>query len=449
MKICQKMKLSVIKIVLFIYMLFFFSNTVHLQSLPDFAKSFVQKRNTQLFHNGQPYYFIGTNFWYGMNLGIANNPDHRARLIRELDRLEEMGVNNLRIMAASEGPDTEPWRMVPTLQPKLGVYNEELLEGLDFLLFEMKKRKMVAVVCLNNMWPWSGGFAQYINWITNKPIPYPPPAPKGKWLKYMNYAAKFFKNQAAQEAYQKHIEIIINRINSVSNIPYKEDNTIMAWQLANEPRAILSNKAYRRWIRKTAKYIKSLDPYHLVSIGSEGNAFLPLSSKFKKEHRIKDIDYATMHIWVQNWGWYNPQMPHQDFQKALSKAKKYIDRHIAIAQKFKKPLVLEEFGIARDLEHHAPNTSTEYRDVYFQHIFDIVYKGIESNLPIIGCNFWAWAGEGRPSMPKSIWKANDDFTGDPPFEYQGWYSVFDSDESTIKVISKYAKMMNEIGSGKN
>lgn len=28
-----------------------------------------------------------------------------------------MGVTNLRILGATEGPDTEPWRIVPSLQP--------------------------------------------------------------------------------------------------------------------------------------------------------------------------------------------------------------------------------------------------------------------------------------------------------------------------------------------
>jgi mannan endo-1,4-beta-mannosidase len=52
------------------------------------------------------------------------------------------------------------------------VFNENLLVGLDFLLVELKKRDMVAVMCLNNFWPWSGGFAQYVSWANaNETIP--------------------------------------------------------------------------------------------------------------------------------------------------------------------------------------------------------------------------------------------------------------------------------------
>jgi len=405
---------------------------------------FITIQNNQFIKNGQPYYYIGTNFWAAMNLGIANNPTYQARLIRELDHLQSLGINNLRIMAASEGPDSEPWRMVPALQPELGKYNEDLLKGLDFLLVEMAKRNMVAVLCLNNMWPWSGGFAQYVNWATGETIPYPPPAEHGKWLKYMNFSARFFKNQAAQTAYFNHIKVIINRTNSISNIPYKTDPTIMSWQLANEPRAIISNWKYRKWIKKTAAFIKTLDTNHLVSIGSEGNAFVPFSSKFRKEHRIKNIDYATMHIWIQNWGWYNPTKPDKTYDKSLRKAKKYIEKHIVLAEKLKMPVVLEEFGIARDLESYVATSPTSYRDNYYQAIFDLIYQSAKKGQPIAGANFWAWGGEGRPRVPKAVWKAGDEFIGDPPFEYQGWYSVYNTDQSTLEVIKEYAEKMNQL-----
>jgi len=226
-----------------------------------------------------------------------------------------------------------------------GVYNDSLLIGLDYLLVELSKRKMHAVLCLNNMWPWSGGFAQYINWVTGKSIPYPPPAEGGKWLKYLKFSAKFFNNKKAKALYRSHIQHIVNRQNSISGIYYKDDPTIFSWQLANEPRPILNNWKYRRWIRNTASLIKSLDKNHMVSIGSEGNAFVPLSRKFKKEHAIKDIDYTTIHIWIQNWGWYDPADTENTFSPSIERAKKYILKHVKIAEKLNKPLILEEFGL--------------------------------------------------------------------------------------------------------
>ena len=405
----------------------------------NMCQSFISTNGQHLLKNNQPYQFLGTNLWYGMNLASKGPGGDRPRLLRELDHLQLLGIKNHRIMAASEGPDSEPWRMAPTLQTAPGVYNEDLLDGLDYLLSEMAKRDMHAVLCLNNMWPWSGGMAQYMSWVTGEKIPYPPPAENGKWLKYMNFSARFFSDKKAMKLSNNHLRFIINRQNKYTEINYKDDPTIMAWQLANEPRAITNTKDYYQWIEKTAALIKTLDPNHLVSIGSEGNAFVPFSRKFKKEHKCQNIDYATIHIWIQNWGWFDPTKPGASFEKALKKAKKYIHKHVRSAKKLNMPIVLEEFGIARDGGSYDPVSTTYWRDRYYSEIFSFLDEMAAAELPIAGANFWAWAGEGRPRQPKAIWNPGDDFTGDPPFEFQGWYSIYYTDTSTLKVLKHFGR----------
>ena len=117
------------------------------------AADFVKVKGVHFMRDNKPYYFMGANFWQGMNLGSKGPGGDRAKLVRELDRLQAMGITNLRIMAASEGLDTEPWRMVPALQKKPGVYDEAVLDGLDFFISELGARGMTAVVTLNNFWP--------------------------------------------------------------------------------------------------------------------------------------------------------------------------------------------------------------------------------------------------------------------------------------------------------
>jgi mannan endo-1,4-beta-mannosidase len=60
---------------------------------------------------------------------------------------------------------------------------------------------------------------------------------------------------------------------------------------------------------------------------------------------------------------------------------------------------------------------------------------------LTGVNFWAWGGEGRPRTPQGIWQPGDNFIGDPPHEFQGWYSVFDTDTTTHRIIKTYATKM--------
>lgn len=407
---------------------------------------FVKVKGLQFTVNDIPYYFLGTNFWYGMNLAIDGNEGERDRLVRELDRLQSLGVNNLRIMGSTEGPDTEPWRVKPSQQKAPGEYSQKVLEGLDFLLVEMKKRDMYAVICLTNFWAWSGGMSQYVSWAKTEAIPYHPPAEGGSWMRYQRFTSSFYRNKAAQQIFENHLRFLIGRTNTITGQLYQEDPTIMAWQLANEPRSFVNGRTFRRWIEKTAQLIKELDPNHLVSLGGEGDADnMFAGASFRKDQRSDYIDYLTMHIWVQNWTWYDPANPSETFAKAVNKATEYIRDHIAMAKEMGKPLVLEEFGMARDQEGYDSKTTTKYRDTYFRLIFEELYRLAQNKDGIAGSNFWSWTGEGRPRIPGGFWKSADDLIGDPPHERQGWYSVYDADESTLSVISRFAEMFNKLG----
>ena len=132
-------------------------------------QDFVTVKGKQFLVNDELYYFLGTNIWFGANMGMSGEQGDRERLIRELDYLKALGINNLRVMGASEGKQFNTVR--PSIQPELGKYDETILEGLDFLLSEMGKRKMYAVVYLNNFWVWSGGMSQYMAWEQNIEVP--------------------------------------------------------------------------------------------------------------------------------------------------------------------------------------------------------------------------------------------------------------------------------------
>jgi mannan endo-1,4-beta-mannosidase len=389
--------------------------------------NFVTASDGKFMLNREPYYFVGTNFWQGMNLAVEGPSGDRELLIAELDRLQHIGVTNLRVMAASEGPNTEPYRMVPALMVSPGVYDERVLDGLDFFIAEMGKREMKAVMVLNNYWQWSGGMAQYVSWKEGTPIPYP-----GDWDEFMEYAAKFYDCSECQSWYREHIEVIIHHVNPYTGLRYRDDPAIFAWELANEPRRYPYS-----WIDETAAYIHSLDPNHLVTTGSEGKP--PGETQdFQRTHDGPSIDYATVHIWPQNWGWYDPKDP-TTYEQAERNALEYLRRHVFEMAVLHKPLVLEEFGLARDWEpmHNTydPQSATMYRDRFYTAMFAEVHHLIRKGGPIAGTNFWAWAGASRPG---------DDWLGDPPHETPGWYSVYDRDESTIRIISSHAMDLRQV-----
>jgi mannan endo-1,4-beta-mannosidase len=395
--------------------------------------SFITIRRGQFFAGEHPFVPLGMNLWYGQDLGLT--AAGQARLSRELDRLAALGINHLRVMAGSEGPDHAPWRVSPSMQPKPGQYQEAHLRSLDHLLVEMGKRDLRAVMCLSNFWPWTGGFAQYRSWSTGEPIPYPPPAPDGDWLRFMRFSAGFFVQPEALKRYQAHVTRMVSRVNALTSVPYAEDPTIMAWQLANEPRGLLHVRAYRRWVSRSAAAIRALAPQQLISLGSEGRTQHRLAgTAWSRVHREADLDYATCHLWLQNWGWYDPQRPEATFESGWRQAQAYLAWHERRAARLGMPLILEEVGLARDQLSHNPGSSTQWRDRYYRRLLATLAEGQAQGSPLAGIAFWGWGGEGRPAVPQGLWHPGHDLIGDPPHEHQGWYSIFDQDQETLAVL---------------
>ncbi len=405
-------------------------------------QSFVQVKNGHFNRDGKPYKFLGANYWYGMYLGMKDSPGDRARLERELDQLASLGVKSLRVLGSSEGQGQ--YQITPTLLNKNGEYNESVFEGLDFFLNALKEREMMAVVVLNNFWMWSGGMPQYVSWTEGSEIPLPDIENGGTWDPFINYSLKFFENNHAQKMYLRHLKKIVNRKNSISGIKYKNDPTILSWQLANEPRGYSKQDEYREWIRKTSKFLDKKDRKHMISLGAEGNTASELSgTDLYLDNDFKEIDYATVHVWIQNWSWYDPKNV-VSFAAALDNTQDYLTQQLQKAKELSKPVVIEEFGVSRDNAAFDGQSTTTYRDKFYNYMFDFTYESVLNNGLVQGCNFWSWGGEGRPSLPGGIWRKSDDLIGDPPHERQGWYSVYDSDYSTIEIIKFYADRINAI-----
>ena len=69
------------------------------------APPFIRRDGQYLLRGNEPYRVVGANMWYAAWLGVDAPYGNRPRLLRELDRLQALGLNNLRIMAAAEeGP---------------------------------------------------------------------------------------------------------------------------------------------------------------------------------------------------------------------------------------------------------------------------------------------------------------------------------------------------------
>jgi mannan endo-1,4-beta-mannosidase len=397
-----------------------------------FAQPFVTTKNGQLFIGSKPYYFIGTNYWYSSLLGLEKDKKRGVeRLRKELDFLKKNGVTNLRILGGAEGVgllNNVP-RVGPPLQPVQNKFNVEVLDGLDLVLFEMSKRQMKAVIFFSNNWEWSGGFQQYLIW--NKVVPKDLETRKPGWDELRDVVSKFYSCAPCKAAYNEQVNLILNRTNKFNRKKYIDDPTIMAWELANEPRPmrLVANEDYKKW----------KDKNHLVTIGHEGSIGTESMPIFEEIHADKNVDYLTIHIWAKNWGWFKED---KDYENALEKATNYVNEHIAVAKKLNKPLVIEEFGLPRDGHSFDVASTTILRDQYYSKMFEFVAESSKNNGVVAGANFWAFGGTARPIKNQIFWKNGNDYMGDPPMEEQGLNTVFDSDKTTWAVINKYFKLLN-------
>jgi mannan endo-1,4-beta-mannosidase len=200
---------------------------------------------------------------------------------------------------------------------------------------------------------------------------------------------------------------------------------------------------YTKWIDEASTLVKSLDQNHLVTTGAEGSMGTENLETFEAAHAFKNIDYLTIHIWPKNWGWFSDTCINKNLNSIFSRTAEYISKHSESASRLKKPLVVEEFGLPRDLHSFAPGSGTTLRDSYYRTIFTMLNNSRKTKGVLAGCNFWGFGGRGRAAKNSNYWLSEgDDYTCDPPPEEQGLNSVFDNDKSTWKLITTFTKQFN-------
>ena len=401
------------------------------------TKEFVRVENGEFMIGDSVYRFVGTNFWYAPIIASEGRGGNRKRLSQELDTLQKYGINNLRILVGGDGEENIPSHVMPVLQTSPGVYNDTILDGLDYLMAELEHRGMKAVLYLNNAWEWSGGYGSYLDWAGAGKTPNPS---IDGYQAYMDHVAQFVKNDSAKLLASNHICNIVGRTNRYTNEPYTESEALMAWQIANEPRAFaadsITKNAFAQWISNQAALIKSIDPNHLVSTGSEGKHGCENDlDLWETIHLDPNIDYGIIHLWPYNWAWVNETNLVENVDTAIMNAKKYILPHYSSMKNASKPLVMEEFGYPRDGFVFTPGSQTQGRDKFYEFVFSLITDEKILN----GCNFWGWGGLANPAHER--WEIWDDYTGDPAQEQQGLNSVFAADISTLNVISEASKKL--------
>ncbi|XP_057807184.1 mannan endo-1,4-beta-mannosidase 4-like isoform X2 [Salvia miltiorrhiza] len=304
------------------------------------------------------------------------------------------------------------------LQSSPGSYNQDMFKGLDFVVSEAPKHGIHLIFTLVNNWDAYGGKKQYVQWAREQ----------GQSL---NNDDHFFTNSIVKGYFKNHIKAVLTRNNSETGVAYKDDPTILAWELMNEPRSQsdLSGKAIQDWVVEMAAHVKSIDKKHLVDIGLEGfygeekkqnnPGGVRLGTDFISNNRIPQVDFATIHLYPDQW------LPGADEQAQAEFVRKWMRSHVDDSQTaVGKPLVVAEFGKSSK----SANFSVGSRDGYFWGIYNDVYKCAAGGGPCGGALFWQLMASGMES-----WS-------------DGYEVVLQNSPSTAALISQQSRRISSLRS---
>ncbi len=163
----------------------------------------------------------------------------------------------------------------------------------------------------------------------------------------------FYTDQKVISAFENYISFVLNHKNIYTDVQYKDDPTIMAWEIANEPRNEgNSPEVITKWAEKISNFIRKIDPNHLIGVGDEGWFYEKNSSNWAYNGyegvdwdallKLPNIDFGTYHLYPGSWGW---------TEHPIETGIKWIDEHINAAKSIGKPSILEEFGMTTNRDY--------------------------------------------------------------------------------------------------
>ncbi|XXG40051.1 hypothetical protein AAC387_Pa01g0858 [Persea americana] len=315
----------------------------------------VVRKGNQFMINDQPFYVNGFNTYWLMVFAVDRST--RGKVSEVFQQASSVGLSVCRTWGFNDGQ----WR---ALQKSPGVYDEEVFKGLDFVISEAKNYKIRVILSLTNNWEAYGGKAQYVKW--------------GK-AAGLNLSSDddFFSDPTLKSYYKAHVKKILTRVNTFTHVTYKDDPTVFAWELMNEPRCLSdpTGDKLQAWIQEMALYVKSIDSRHLLEIGLEGfygpstpdrarfnpNTFsTQVGTDFIRNHRAFGIDFASVHIYPDSW------ISRSISDKYIQFTKTWMQAHMDDAEKtLGMPVIFGEFGVsAKD-----QGFNTSFRDTFINTVY--------------------------------------------------------------------------------
>lgn len=221
-------------------------------------------------------------------------------------------------------------------------YNDSAsgLANVDYAIDKAGQLGIKLILTLANNWTDYGGIDQYTS------------------ARGLQYHDQFYTDPTVRTWYKNWASHVLNHVNTISGVAYKNDPAIMIWELMNEPRcqgsgpssgglpssSSCTSQTIVNWITDVAAYVKSVDSNHLVAIGDEGFfcndagvasnlniCYAGVDSVAFSQ--VPSVDVIGFHLYPDGW------------VKDLAWAEQYITQHLASAKTVGKPVYMGEFGL--------------------------------------------------------------------------------------------------------
>ncbi len=330
--------------------------------------SFVVRSADTLRVGTQPFYFLGANAYYLLEQAARQDTATVKALFATANSLRMTVVRTWGFFDSSDSLNPA------VIQYRPGVFNEDGLRALDFVVYQAKLHNVRLLIPLVNSWDDYGGMNQYARWRSQTTASgslrerFSPSdqtnvinGGNGRSYRFATNALfghdDFYSDVTIKSWFKNYIATIINRMNVFTGIRYRDEPMILGWELANEPRSSdRSTRLIHTWASEIASYIKSIDQNHLVGTGEEGFDASPgtySSNLYNNQHWLFDgsagvsfasnssipsIDFGSCHLYPESWG------------LGSSAGNAWIRDHIRIARGLRKPLIVGEFGVTQSKE---------------------------------------------------------------------------------------------------
>jgi len=236
-------------------------------------KHFITRSGNKLMDGEKEFRFMGANmpglvlpYDYTMRIKermTLPTPWEIEDAFKTLDRMNLRVVRtwNLPMRAPDEAPEAWHYLWGP------GQFNEAAFRNIDQVLATANKYNVRVMLDLTaGSGDYLGGCKTYA-------------AHRGK------RRPAFYTDPQLREDYKTTVRYVLNRVNTVTGVPYKEDKAIIAWQFGNE-----MVDAIPSWLSEMAAYMKELDPNHLVAETRHRGGFVQMIDP--------NIDLLTRHFYT-------------------------------------------------------------------------------------------------------------------------------------------------------